>query len=249
MTSATTGNWGIRFGVLTPATNLTVEEELWSMRVDGATVATARITIDQVDWKEPEDIVRFVEGVKRRIPDAITHVRQMSPDALVLGISISVLWGGSKGNAELKRQVKAETGLELFTAVDAIAAGIKTLGLDKIAVVTPYPELADKPVLAFFDALGVRVLAQKSLRAPSAGAIGDIQAPALCQAMKDACVPGTQAVVTLGTDLKISSLAAQAENWLGVPAVAVNAATWWHALRSKGIRTQLREWGPLLRDH
>lgn len=249
MTSEKKGNWGVKFGVLTPATNLSVEDELWSMRVDGATVATARITIDQVEWKAPDDIVRFVDGVKRRIPDAITHVRQMNPDVLVLGISISVLWGGLKGNAELKRQVKAETGLDLYTAVDAIVAGIKTLGLDKVGVVTPYPELADKPVLSFFDELGVKVLTQKSLRAPSAGAIGDIEAPALCQAMREACVPGAQAIVTLGTDLKISRLAAQAEDWLGVTALAVNAATWWYALRSKGIGTRLADWGPLLRDH
>lgn len=241
--------WGVKFGLLTPATNLTVEDEYWSMRVDGATISTARIVIDQVDWRAPEDLRKFVDGVKNRIPDAITRVMQAKPDALVLGISISVLWGGLKGNEALKARVKADTGLELYTAVDAIIAGLGAIGAKRVAVVTPYPELADQAVNAFFDDIGVEVLAQKSLRAASASAIGEIAPAQLRQAMTDARVPGAEAIVTLGTDLKISRIAAQAEDWLGLPTIAVNAATWWLALRGMGVRAQLDDWGFLLRDH
>lgn len=243
------GIWGVKFGLLTPATNLTVEDEYWSMRVDGATISTARIVIDQVDWRAPEDLGRFVEGVKKRIPDAITRVMQAKPDALVLGISISVLWGGLKGNEELKAQVKADTGLTLFTAADAIVAGLAALGAKRVGVVTPYPQLADKAVSDFFSEIGVTVLAQKSLRATSASAIGEIAPADIRQAMRDANVPGAQAIVTLGTDLKISRIAAQAEDWLGLPTVAVNAATWWLALRGMGVQARLDYWGVLLREH
>ena len=45
-------NWGLKIGVMTPGTNLTVEEEFWSMRVRDATMATARIVIDEVDWTQ-----------------------------------------------------------------------------------------------------------------------------------------------------------------------------------------------------
>lgn len=243
------GIWGVKFGVLTPATNLTVEDEYWSMRVDGATISTARIVIDQVDWRVPDDLGKFVAGVKNRIPDAISHVMQAKPDALVLGISISVLWGGLKGNEELKARVKADTGLQLFTAVDAIIAGLAAIGAKRVAVVTPYPELADQAVNAFFDEIGATVLSQKSLRARSAQAIGEIPPADMRQAMKDAKVPGAEAIVTLGTDLRISRIAAQAEDWLGLPTIAVNAATWWLALRGMGVPARLTDWGVLLRDH
>ena len=39
------------------------------------------------------------------------------------------------------------------------------------------------------------------------------------------CLPLQLKLTTLGTDLKISRIAAQAEDWLGLPTVAVNAAT------------------------
>ena len=249
MTGSTDGAWGVKFGLLTPATNLTVEEEYWSMRVDGATISTARIVIDQVDWRAPEDLAKFVEGVKKRIPDAVTHVMQAKPDALVLGISISVLWGGRQGNDALKARVKADTGLELFTAVDALIAGLEVIGARRVGVVTPYPQLADQAVRNFFDDIGIEVLAQKSLRANSASAIGEIPPAQLRQAMKEANVPGAQAIVTLGTDLRISRIAAEAESWLCLPTLAVNAATWWLALRGMGVRARLDGWGSLLRDH
>ena len=249
MAESGAGSWGVKFGVLTPATNLTVEDEYWSMRVDGTTIATARIVIDQVDWRVPEDLAKFVDGVTKRIPDAVTHVMQAKPDALVLGISISVLWGGLTGDQALKAQVKADTGLQLFTAVDAIVAGLAAINAKRVAVVTPYPELADKPVKSFFDDIGVTVLAQKSLRAVSASSIGEIPPADMRQAMRDANVPGAEAIVTLGTDLRISRIAAQAEDWLGLPTIAVNAATWWVALRRMGVRTQLNDWGFLLRNH
>lgn len=249
MTGSVDGAWGVKFGLLTPATNLTVEDEYWSMRVDAATISTARIVIDQVDWSAPEDLAKFVEGVKKRIPDAIAHVMQAKPDALVLGISISVLWGGVQGNEALKARVKADTGLELFTAVDAIIAGLRIIGAKRVGVVTPYPQLADQAVNAFFGDIGIEVLTQKSLRAHSASAIGEIPPAQLRQAMKDAVVPGADAIVTLGTDLRISRIAAEAEDWLGLPTVAVNAATWWLALRGMGVRARLDGWGSLLRDH
>jgi maleate isomerase len=249
MSTSVDSLWGVKFGLLTPATNLTVEDEYWSMRVDGATLATARIVIDQVDWRAPEDLAKFVAGVEKRIPDAIAHVQQAKPDALVLGISISVLWGGVRGNEALKARVKAATGLPLFTAVDALIAGLGTLSAKRIAVVTPYPQLADQAVRDFFGEIGVEVLTQTSLRAQSASAIGEIPPAQLRQAVKDANVPGAQAIVTLGTDLKISRIAAVAEDWLGLPTLAVNSATWWLALRGMGVRTRLDGWGSLLRYH
>jgi maleate isomerase len=44
-------------------------------------------------------------------------------------------------------------------------------------------------------------------------------------------------------------LAAQAEEWIGKPVIAVNAATYWHALRSHGIADRIPGCGRLLEEH
>ena len=39
----------------------------------------------------------------------------------------------------------------------------------------------------------------------------------------------------VGTNLSMVRLAAEAERWLHKPVIAINAATWWMALRDNGI--------------
>jgi maleate isomerase len=242
-------NWGLKIGVLTPATNVTVEEELWSMRVRGATQATARIVIDTVDWTAPDGIEKFVKNVNERVPETATRMMQANPDVLMLGISSSNLWGGLKSNEELKAAIRTQTGREMLTPVDAVVRIAKLYDVHKIGVVTPYPEAADAKIVEFFAEFGVEVIAQKGLRLTSPGAIGEVSEDTLRKALAEVCVPGVEGLFQLGTDLKMAQVAAQAEGWLGKPTISVNTATWWHTLRSSGIKAQIEGWGDLLENH
>ena len=57
------------------------------------------------------------------------------------------------------------------------------------------------------------------------------------------------AVVQCGTNLSMVSLADEAERWLHKPVIAINAATWWMALRDNGIDDKVHGAGSLLREH
>lgn len=243
------GNWGKKIGVLTPGTNLTVEHELWSMRVDGATIATARIMIEQIQWKTDDDLRKFVEGVTNQLPATTAQVMQVQPDILLLGIASSPLWDGLKGNKQIKQRAKKDTGLDLITPVDAMERALKVYGAKKIGVITPYPELADAKVVQFFAEFGVEVIAQKGLRCKSAQEIGEVPPAVVRAAFQEVCVPGVDVLAQLGTDLNTAVVAAQAELWLGKPVLAVNTTTWWCTLRHLGIKTQLQGWGSLLAEH
>jgi maleate isomerase len=243
------GNWGTKIGVLTPGTNLTVESELRALAVPSATVATARIHIDHIKWEKPDDLRRFVDGVNAHIAPTAAELMQVKPDILLLAIASSPLWGGVDGNAAIKERIKSQTGLEMITPVDAVHAALNLLNANRISVVTPYPQIADDKVVAFFNELGVQVIAQQSLRAGSAQEIGEVALADIVAAFRAACVPGIDAIVQLGTDLRTAVVAAQAELWLGLPALAANTTTWWHTLRQAGIDTQVAGWGVLLGQH
>ena len=243
-----TSQWGRKIGVLTPATNVTVENELWSMRVDGATIATARIIIDAVDWTAPDGLQRFVEGVNARLPETAQRL-QCRPDSLLLGISSSNLWGGLEGNRQIKATIMKDTGLEMITPVDAMVEAQRTLKFTRIGVVTPYPAVADAKIVAFFKEFGVEVVAQKSLHCTNAIEIGEVSEEVLRESLREVNVPQAQALVQLGTDLRMARVAAQAECWLGKPTLSVNATTWWHCLRSNDIRSRISGWGQLLAAH
>ena len=56
------------------------------------------------------------------------------------------------------------------------------------------------------------------------------------------------AIVQVGTNLSMVKLAATAEMWLGKPVIAINTATYWHALRANGITDKLEGFGRLLEE-
>jgi maleate isomerase len=56
------------------------------------------------------------------------------------------------------------------------------------------------------------------------------------------------AIVQVGTNLSMVRLAAAAELWLGKPVVAINTATYWHALRRNGIDDKMSGFGRLLEE-
>ena len=57
------------------------------------------------------------------------------------------------------------------------------------------------------------------------------------------------AVVQVGTNLCMLRLAATLEEELGKPVIAINAATYWHALRVNGIEDRLDGFGRLFAGH
>ena len=57
------------------------------------------------------------------------------------------------------------------------------------------------------------------------------------------------AIVQVGTNLSMIRLAAAAELFLGKPVVAINTATYWHALRACGIADKKGGFGLLMEHH
>jgi maleate isomerase len=57
------------------------------------------------------------------------------------------------------------------------------------------------------------------------------------------------AIVQVGTNLSMIRLAAAAEVFLGKPVIAINTATYWHALRAQGINDKIAGFGDLMERH
>jgi maleate isomerase len=58
----------------------------------------------------------------------------------------------------------------------------------------------------------------------------------------------TDAIIQVGTNLSMVKLAAEAELWLGKPVIAINTATYWHALRANGITDKIYGLGRLFEE-
>jgi maleate isomerase len=92
------------------------------------------------------------------------------------------------------------------------------------------------------------VVKLKGLRCDSPIAIAQVQPAALRAAIAEVNGPEVEAIIQVGTNLSMMRLAAAAEQVLGKPVIAINTATYWHALRHNGIADKIDGCGRLLSE-
>jgi maleate isomerase len=103
-------------------------------------------------------------------------------------------------------------------------------------------------VIKFFSEIGFDVVKIKGLKCPTAVSIAHVSEDELRNALLEVNSPDVDALVQVGTNLSMVRLADEAERWLGKPVLAINAATWWMALRDNGVQEKIYGAGRLLRE-
>jgi maleate isomerase len=241
--------WRAAFGVIAPSTNTVVEADYCAMSVPGVTAHTGRIWIRDQDLSSDARFEALLGQIREETDNACRRVLTCEPDHMVMGMSAETFWGGVEGNRRFKRHVEELCGLGVTTGAEACARGLELLGARRIAVLTPYQPVADENVRLFFTESGFDVLAVEGLRCPSAVAIARVGEDELRGVLRALDGPDVDAIVQVGTNLSMVRLADEAERWLGKPVLAINAVTWWMALRDNGILDRIDGAGTLLREH
>lgn len=242
--------WRKKFGVLAPSTNTIVEPDFYAMRVPGVTAHFSRIHIRNQNLDSDAAFERLLEQIREEIGYAIDRVMTCEPDYMVMGMSAETFWDGVEGNRAFSQRVTDRTGkgLKVATGAEACERALKLFGVKKIGVVTPYQPIGDKNVIRFFNDIGFEVVKLKGLKCPTAIAIAHVTEDELRDSLLEVNAPDVDALVQVGTNLSLVRLADEAERWLKKPVIAINAATWWLALRENGIEDKVYGAGRLLRE-
>lgn len=240
--------WRRKFGVIAPSTNTIVEPDFYRMTVPGVTAHFSRIHIRDQNMAGDAGMERLLEQIRQEIGAACERVMTCEPDSMVMGMSAETFWGGVEGNRQFVKQINDLTGLSVATGAEACERALQLFGARRIGVVTPYQPVGDRNVVRFFEEIGFEVAAITGLRCPTAVSIAHVTEDTLRNALIEVSAD-VDAIVQCGTNLSMVGLADEAERWLGKPVIAINAATWWMALRDNGIEDKVYGAGSLLRDH
>jgi len=241
--------WRGKFAVIAPSTNTIVEPDFYRMGVPGVTAHFSRIHIRDQNLSSDAAFETLLEQIRAEIGFAIERVLTAEPDYMVMGMSAETFWDGLEGNRRFTENIHELSGLKVATGAEACERALKLYGAKRIGVVTPYQEIGDRNVVRFFNDLGFEVESIEGLRCPTAVAIAHVSEDELRRAIFKVDSERVDAIVQCGTNLSMVGLADEAERWLGKPVIAINAATWWLALRENGIADALQGCGGLLRDH
>ena len=237
----------MKFGVIAPSTNTSVQPEFDAMRPLGVSNHFSRIVIPDNPVHSDDDFNALMDNIRETMMQSVDAVMSCSPDYLVMGMSAETFWDGLEGSVELEKRVEKRAGVKVAMGSDACQAALKAFGdIKRIAVITPYMPVGDEQVRRFFTDCGFEVAALKGLKCKSPMLIAHESERTLRDAIIELNDPSVEAIVQVGTNLAMARVAGIAEFWLDKPVIAINTATYWWALRQNGIDDKIQGFGSLL---
>lgn len=238
-----------KFAVVAPSTNTSVQPEYDDMRPRGVTNHFSRIAIPDTKVTDDDSFMVMLQSIRDATFDAVDVSMSMQPDCVVMGMSAETFWDGVEGAERLHRRMLDRTGgVPVIMGSTAVDAAIRAYGaIRRIGIVTPYMPVGDRNVRKFFEDQGYEVVHLVGLKSPSPMMIAHESKQTLKRAAI-AVSEGVDAIIQCGTNLAFAEVAAAAEFWLEKPVVAINTATYWHALRTMGIDDQIDGFGRLLAE-
>ncbi|MEX0688545.1 MAG: hypothetical protein WD072_07750 [Pirellulales bacterium] len=154
-----------RFGLIIPATNTTMESELWNILVknrddglDGiglhiSTVLTKPAVADKAGLEAFKK--EFLGGVKSAVGTALLA----RPQYLIMGLSLEHIVVGLDSIRETMAELATYSLLAWATWQDAIRAALQRYKVKRIGVLTPWEKHGNASGVRMFEDMGVEVVA------------------------------------------------------------------------------------------
>ncbi len=241
----------IKFGVIAPSTNTSVQPEYEALRPYGVSNHFSRCVIPDTRVVDDASFMVMLNNIRAAVEPALVSVMSCSPQHVIMGMSAETFWDGLEGQKRLEKRMKKVAGVDITMGSDACRAALRAYGkgIKRLGIVTPYMPVGDKQVRRFFKDCGFEVVNLLGLKCQSPMLIAHTSKQALRDAVLQVNKGKVDAVVQVGTNLAMAEVAAMAEFWLDKPVIAINTATYWYALRQNGFKDKVYGWGSLLADN
>ena len=240
----------MKFGVLGPSTNTVVQPDFDDLRVHGVTNHYSRIVVNDTKAVSNESFMAGAWEISDNTIEAVKGVLTCKPNYLVMGMSAVTFFGGAEGAVKWRENVEQVSGLGVSTGSEATAAALAAYGgIKKVAFFSPYYPTANAEVRNFLSDHGYETVRDIPLQCPSWTAIAEVSERRIIDTFKALDGDDVDAIIQCGTNISAMRAAAAAELWLGKPVIAINTATYWHALRANGIAEHVHGFGRLMSEY
>lgn len=237
-----------RIGIVVPSTNTTVQPECDPLRARGVTNHTGRVTIKERPLNTEEAFFEHMRDMREGIGTAIDQIMTAGLDHLIIGVALETFWGGVAAADKLQSELAQRAGVGISMGAAASVAALRAFGAKRIAVLTPHQPRGDEVVRLYLEEAGFELVRLKGLKCATPRAIAQVPAADIRNALKELDGPDIDALLQVGTALPTIAIAAEAERWLGKPVLAINAVTYWDALRRCGIDDRIAGYGRILEE-
>jgi len=213
-----------RIGLIIPSSNRMTEAQFHRYAPAGVAVHVDRV---QMTGRHKKPIAALLDEVGR----AASSLGDARCDPVVFHCTGTAMAEGREGEAALVRRVAKDSGAAAFSTAQAIVDALKSLGLRRVLLFSPYPQATNDHEREFLAEHGIEVVRDVAL---DVGSSDDyIRVPVarwIELAREHARVPADGYFLSCTNTTQIEAIES-IERETGKPAVNSNQATLWAALK------------------
>ena len=231
-----------RIGLIVLATDHTIEHEFRQIyRLDGVALYESRI------MNSAQVNAATLAEMERGLATAAGLILPGTKlDVVGYGCTSATVVIGEEKVFERIRE--ARPGVACTTPITAGIAGFKKLGVQRIALLTPYVDEVNQMFRRFVEARGIAVPVMGSFNHENDNEVARISQASIKDAVRDLARELTvDGVFVSCTSLRVAGIAEELENELGKPVTSSNHALAWHCLRLAGVGDAIPGFGRLFR--
>lgn len=232
--------WRARVGLIALSSDYTIEYEFARMlSLPGVAVHGSRIDNDaQISAESLADMRARVTA------SAALIIPQGELDVVVFGCTSASMVIGAQAIHELIQQARMD--VSCTTPIEAVAAALASLQVQKVALLTPYVDVINQQMRAHLCSTGVDVPVMGSWNIADDNAVAMLSDDSIAQAVVElGSERDIDAVFVSCTNVPLVAQIADLEQRIGKPVISSNSATAWHCLRLAGVDDRLTQFGRL----
>jgi maleate isomerase len=228
-------DWKAQLGLIVPSWNTTMEYECSRIAPPGVSIHSSRIAhTDDSD----ESLLHMVAVA----PEAAELLAHAKVKAICFGCTgASFIRPGL--DQEIVERMEAATKTPATTTSTAIKEALSHLGIESVAIASPYPDHANDLLAKFLTAAGFRVVSQKGL---------NVECPAFLppekayEVARQADRNDADGIIISCTNFRSLEVIESLEADLGKPVVSSNTASMWKLFELAAIHDKVPGAGRLL---
>lgn len=224
--------------LLLPSTNTVAGPEISRLLGRVACVHTVRADLEGAVKLDDEDsFAAMMRHIDASLDDALRSLPALGAEQLIFAISARSFYGGLEGERRFhERLTAAAGGIRSWTAAGVVRDALEQLGATRIGLLTPYAGAAAE-LEGWLDDHGWQLAATQVLGMRDPTEMAGFGSSVLIAALEQLAEQQVDAIVQVGTNLRMAHLAGEASRWLGVPVLAVNALLAWRVAQGLGVAT------------
>ena len=230
--------WERKLGLIVPSWNTVNEYEFQRVLNPRISVHSMRIKITADD---EENFTRMATHV----PAASQLLAQAKVEVVCYGCLAGGFIKGPGHDEEVVRNIEAATGVPGVAAATAVVDALRTMGVSRISVASPYETWLNERLKQYLRAFGIEVLALKGLGTQAHASFTPEQNAELASEVDR---PESQAIFISCSNFRTLEIIGLLEDKLGKPVMTSNMCSLWKMLRVLGDRRDLPGAGRLFRD-